>query len=66
MSDLHAAHNEHRGELRKHFTARRSLVELLTDPNIEEPLELYRGLDFLSVGFGMEAEITGKLLRPGV
>ena len=28
------------------------------------PLELYRSLDVESAGFGMEAEITGKLLRP--
>lgn len=27
------------------------------------PLELYRQLDVRSTGFGMEAEITGKLLR---
>jgi glycosyltransferase involved in cell wall biosynthesis len=30
------------------------------------PLELYRSLDIRSAGFGMEAEITGKLLRRGV
>jgi glycosyltransferase involved in cell wall biosynthesis len=30
------------------------------------PLELYRALDIQSAGFGMEAEITGKLLRRGV
>jgi glycosyltransferase involved in cell wall biosynthesis len=30
------------------------------------PLELYRKLDVKSAGFGMEAEITGKLLRSGV
>jgi dolichol-phosphate hexosyltransferase len=30
------------------------------------PLELYRSLDVRSAGFGMEAEITGKLLRRGV
>jgi glycosyltransferase involved in cell wall biosynthesis len=30
------------------------------------PLELYRSLDVRSAGFGMEAEITGKLLRQGV
>jgi len=30
------------------------------------PTELYRELDVRSVGFGMEAEITGKLLRRGV
>lgn len=30
------------------------------------PLALYRRLDVRSVGFGMEAEITGKLLRAGV
>jgi glycosyltransferase involved in cell wall biosynthesis len=30
------------------------------------PLELYRKLDVKSAGFGMEAEITGKLLRRGV
>jgi hypothetical protein len=27
------------------------------------PLELYRSLDIHSRGFGMEAEVTGKLLR---
>jgi glycosyltransferase involved in cell wall biosynthesis len=27
------------------------------------PLELYRSLDIRSAGFGMEAEVTGKLLR---
>lgn len=30
------------------------------------PLELYRSLDVRSAGFGMEAEITGKLLKRGV
>lgn len=30
------------------------------------PLELYRKLDVRSEGFGMEAEITGKLLRRGI
>ena len=30
------------------------------------PLPLYRELDIRSVGFGMEAELTGKLLRRGV
>ncbi len=30
------------------------------------PLALYRELDIRSVGFGMEAELTGKLLRRGV
>jgi hypothetical protein len=30
------------------------------------PTALYRELDVRSVGFGMEAEITGKLLRRGV
>jgi dolichol-phosphate hexosyltransferase len=30
------------------------------------PLELYRDLDVQSAGFGMEAEITGKLLARGV
>jgi dolichol-phosphate hexosyltransferase len=30
------------------------------------PLHLYRSLDIRSTGFGMEAEITGKLLRAGV
>jgi len=30
------------------------------------PLELYRSLDVRSAGFGMEAEITGKLLKQGV
>ena len=29
------------------------------------PRELYRSLDIRSTGFGMEAEITGKLLRRG-
>lgn len=29
------------------------------------PLALYRDLDITEVGFGMEAEITGKLLRAG-
>ena len=29
------------------------------------PLDLYRRLDIASAGFGMEAEITGKLLRNG-
>lgn len=30
------------------------------------PLEMYRALDVKSAGFGMEAEITGKILRSGV
>jgi glycosyltransferase involved in cell wall biosynthesis len=30
------------------------------------PTELYRSLNVKSVGFGMEAEITGKLLRRGI
>ncbi|GAA1026678.1 glycosyltransferase family 2 protein [Virgisporangium ochraceum] len=30
------------------------------------PLALYRSLDVKSRGFGMEAEVTGKLLRSGV
>jgi hypothetical protein len=30
------------------------------------PVTLYRSLDIQSTGFGMEAEITGKLLRRGV
>jgi dolichol-phosphate hexosyltransferase len=30
------------------------------------PLPLYRSLDIRSVGFGMEAEITGALLRRGI
>ena len=30
------------------------------------PVELYRTLDVRSKGFGMEAELTGKLLRAGV
>ncbi len=30
------------------------------------PVELYRSLDVRSRGFGMEAEVTGKLLRRGV
>ena len=30
------------------------------------PLDLYRSLDVRSAGFGMEAEITGKLLKRGV
>ncbi len=30
------------------------------------PLELYRRLDVRSAGFGMEAEVTGKMLRSGV
>ncbi|MGB8652497.1 MAG: glycosyltransferase family 2 protein [Mycobacteriales bacterium] len=30
------------------------------------PLPLYRELDIRSAGFGMEAEVTGKLLRRGV
>jgi glycosyltransferase involved in cell wall biosynthesis len=30
------------------------------------PLELYRKLDVQSAGFGMEAEVTGKMLRAGV
>jgi hypothetical protein len=29
------------------------------------PLELYRSLDIRSAGFGMEAEVTGKLLKRG-
>lgn len=29
------------------------------------PLELYRRLDVRSAGFGMEAEVTGKILRTG-
>lgn len=29
------------------------------------PLDLYRALDVKSAGFGMEAEITGKILRAG-
>jgi hypothetical protein len=29
------------------------------------PLKLYRELDVRSAGFGMEAEVTGKLLRRG-
>jgi hypothetical protein len=29
------------------------------------PLELYRSLDVRSAGFGMEAEVTGKLLKRG-
>nr|WP_205861565.1 glycosyltransferase family 2 protein [Planosporangium flavigriseum] len=29
------------------------------------PLDLYRSLDIKSKGFGMEAEVTGKLLRNG-
>jgi hypothetical protein len=30
------------------------------------PLQLYRSLQIVSDGFGMEAEITGKLLRRGI
>ena len=30
------------------------------------PLALYRALDVRSAGFGMEAEITGKLLGRGI
>jgi glycosyltransferase involved in cell wall biosynthesis len=30
------------------------------------PLELYRSLEVEAAGFGMEAEITGKLLRRGI
>jgi glycosyltransferase involved in cell wall biosynthesis len=30
------------------------------------PLSLYRSLDVRSAGFGMEAEVTGKLLKQGV
>ncbi len=30
------------------------------------PLELYRKLDIKAAGFGMEAEVTGKILRAGV
>jgi hypothetical protein len=30
------------------------------------PVELYRSLDVHSKGFGMEAEVTGKLLRQGI
>ena len=30
------------------------------------PLELYRSMHVTSAGFGMEAELTGKLLRSGV
>jgi dolichol-phosphate hexosyltransferase len=30
------------------------------------PTELYRALDIREVGFGMEAEVTGKLLRRGI
>nr|WP_231127022.1 glycosyltransferase family 2 protein [Motilibacter aurantiacus] len=30
------------------------------------PLDLYRALDVRSAGFGMEAELTGKLLKSGV
>ena len=30
------------------------------------PLEVYRKLDVKSAGFGMEAEVTGKLLRAGL
>jgi len=30
------------------------------------PLELYRELDVGALGFGMEAELTGKLLRRGI
>jgi glycosyltransferase involved in cell wall biosynthesis len=30
------------------------------------PLDLYRSLDVQSAGFGMEAELTGKILRSGI
>ena len=30
------------------------------------PLDLYRSLDVKSAGFGMEAELTGKILRSGI
>jgi len=30
------------------------------------PLSMYRALDVKSAGFGMEAEVTGKILRSGV
>jgi hypothetical protein len=30
------------------------------------PLELYRSMNIKSEGFGMEAEITGKLLGDGI
>ena len=30
------------------------------------PLQLYRELDVRSAGFGMEAEVTGKLLKTGI
>ena len=30
------------------------------------PLELYRKLDIKAAGFGMEAEVTGKILRAGM
>ena len=30
------------------------------------PLELYRSLDIRSAGFGMEAEVTGKILKQGL
>ncbi len=30
------------------------------------PLDMYRALDVRSAGFGMEAEITGKILRSGI
>lgn len=30
------------------------------------PVDLYRSLDVQSAGFGMEAEVTGKLLRAGI
>ena len=30
------------------------------------PLDLYRSLDVRSAGFGMEAELTGKVLRSGI
>jgi hypothetical protein len=30
------------------------------------PLDMYRSLNVKSRGFGMEAEVTGKLLRRGV
>ena len=30
------------------------------------PLDVYRSLDVRAAGFGMEAEITGKLLKRGI
>ena len=30
------------------------------------PVEMYRGLRIKSDGFGMEAEVTGKMLRRGI